>query len=552
MGVRRALLSLLKRPVRAATVAPAPDPSTEELVRVSRVATVHPDAVEPPAAVVVLAAGEGTRMRSSTPKVLHDLAGRSLLGHAMAAAAGVGADHLVVVVRHDRDAVAAHAVAQVPTALVADQDEVPGTGRAVQCGLDALPAGALGEGAVVLVTCGDVPLLRADTLCALVEAHRSAGAALTVLTATLPDPAGYGRIVRGDDGRVEAIVEQKDASEAQRAITETNSGVYAFDAGLLARALPRLGRANASGEVYLTDVVGLAREEGRVVTAMTTDDVWQTEGVNDRAQLSRLHAEANRRTVRAHQLAGVTVVDPATTWVDATVVLDRDVTLLPNVQLHGETSVASGARVGPDTTLTDVVVGEGASVVRAQAIGSRIGAGATVGPFSYLRPGTDLGPRGKIGGFVETKNSSIGAGSKVPHLSYVGDAQIGEGTNVGAATVFVNYDGQTKHATVVGDHVRIGSDTMLVAPLQIGDGAYTAAGSVITADVPPGAMAVARGLQRTVAGWVVRKRPGSASARAAAAAQARGSATTDTTDATPPAAPTPTAPTAPTQTGATS
>ncbi len=505
----------------AATVGVAPDPSLKEPLRVSRVATDRPDGADRPSAVIVLAAGEGTRMRSTTPKVLHDLGGRSLLGHALAAASSVTPEHLVVVVRHDRDAVAAHAVSQVPAVLVADQDDVPGTGRAVQCGLDALPSGALDDGSVVLVTCGDVPLLSAQTLHRLVETHTAAGAALTVLTATLPDPTGYGRVVRGEDGAVMAIVEQKDASETQRAIHETNSGVYAFDAGVLARALPRLGRANASGEVYLTDVVGLAREEGRVVTAMTIEDVWQTEGVNDRAQLSRLHAEANRRTVRAHQLAGVTVVDPATTWVDATVVLDQDVTLLPNVQLHGETTLCAGARVGPDTTLTDMIVGPGATVVRSHASGSRIGAGATVGPFSYLRPGTDLGVKGKIGGFVETKNSSIGAGSKVPHLSYVGDAQIGESTNIGAASVFVNYDGLTKHRTVVGDHVRVGSDTMLIAPVEIGDGAYTAAGSVITSDVPAGALAVARGVQRTVAGWVARRRPGSAADRAAAAAQAR-------------------------------
>ena len=483
-----------------------------------------------PAAVVVLAAGSGTRMRSATPKVLHEIAGRSLLGHALAAAAGAGPEHLVVVVRHDRDAVAAHARLHAPAAVVADQDEVPGTGSAVRAGLDALAAtgAALDPASTVLVTYGDVPLLTARTLRDLVAAHQGSPHAVTVLTADLPDPTGYGRVVRADGGEVLAVVEQRDATPDQRAITEVNSGIYAFEAGVLAAALPRLGRDNAAGEAYLTDVLALARAEGRTVAALATDDVWQTEGVNDRVQLSRLHAEANRRAIEAHQRAGVTVVDPATTWVDATVVLDADVTLLPGTQLHGQTCVASGARVGPDTTLVDVLVGAGASVVRTHATGSRIGAGASVGPYSYLRPGTDLGERGKVGAFVEVKASTIGTGSKVPHLSYVGDATIGTGTNVGAATVVVNYDGVAKHPTVVGDHVRIGSDTMLVAPVTLGDGAYTAAGSVVTEDVPAGALAVARGPQRTVAGWVERRRPGSASARAAAAAREAAGTDTDT------------------------
>lgn len=487
-----------------------------------------------PAAVVVLAAGSGTRMRSATPKVLHEIGGLSLLGHALAAAAGTAPEHLVVVVRHDRDAVAAHALGRAPGAVVADQDEVPGTGSAVRAGLAALAASgvSLAPDATVLVTYGDVPLLTAQTLARLVGAHQASTDAVTVLTADLEDPTGYGRVVReagadssggaggGHGGAVVAVVEQRDATPAQRAITEVNSGVYAFDAGVLADALPRLGRDNAAGEAYLTDVVALARADGRTVAALRTDDVWQTEGVNDRVQLSRLHAEANRRTVAAHQLAGVTVVDPATTWVDATVVLDADVTLLPGTQLHGQTCVAAGARVGPDTTLTDVVVGAGASVLRTHATGARIGAGASVGPFSYLRPGTDLGAGGKVGAYVEVKGSSIGPGAKVPHLSYVGDAQIGAGANVGAGTIVANYDGVAKHRTVVGDHAFVGSDSVLVAPLTIGDGAYTGAGSTIVDDVPPGAMGVARGRQRTVAGWTARRRPGTASARAADAASA--------------------------------
>ncbi len=476
-----------------------------------------------PAAVIVLAAGEGTRMKSATPKVLHRMCGRSLLEHAVLAAADLEPEHLVVVVRHARDQVTAHLAEiaeQVAGLVVADQDEVSGTGRAVQCGLRALPP----LSGTVVVTYGDVPLLSTATLRGLLEEHGERGNAVTVLTAEVADPTGYGRVRRDDSGTVVAIVEHKDASDLERAITEINSGIYAFDATVLDTALGKLDGNNAAGERYLTDVLALARAEGHRVAAVVTEDVWETEGVNDRVQLARLGAELNRRVLQRWMLEGVTVVDPATTWVDVTVRLEPDVTLLPGVQLHGGTRVAAHAVIGPDSTLTDVTVGCGASVVRSHGSDAVIEADAKVGPFSYLRPGTRLGAGGKIGAFVETKNADIGAGSKVPHLSYVGDAEIGEGSNIGAATVFVNYDGAAKHRTIVGDHVRIGSDTMLVGktpPLVVGDGAYTAAGSVITGDVPPGAIAVARGQQRNVEGWVARRRAGSASAQAAAAAQAR-------------------------------
>jgi bifunctional UDP-N-acetylglucosamine pyrophosphorylase/glucosamine-1-phosphate N-acetyltransferase len=475
------------------------------------VSTLHP------AAVVVLAAGEGTRMKSATPKVLHRIGGRSLLGHALAAARSLEPEYLVVVVRHERDAVAAHVADVDPKALIADQDEIKGTGRAVECGLAALPEALTG---VVVVTYGDVPLLSPDTLAALVAAHGDTGSAVTVLTAEVADPTGYGRVLRGEDGEIVGIVEHKDATPAQRAVREINSGIYAFDAEFLAEALGRVDTANAQGEKYLTDVLKLARDAGLAVTAVGTEDLWEVEGVNDRVQLAALGRELNGRLLQAWMHAGVTVIDPATTWIDVDVRLAPDVTLLPGTQLLGTTRVDSGAAVGPDTTLTDCVVESGASVVRSHGSGARIRPGATVGPFSYLRPGTDLGPKGKIGAFVETKNAAIGAGSKVPHLSYVGDATIGEGSNIGAATVFVNYDGVNKHKTVVGDQVRIGSDTMLVAPVTVGDGSYTAAGSVITDDVPPGAMAVARGRQRNVEGWVLRRRAGTAAAAAASAAGA--------------------------------
>jgi bifunctional UDP-N-acetylglucosamine pyrophosphorylase/glucosamine-1-phosphate N-acetyltransferase len=321
-------------------------------------------------------------------------------------------------------------------------------------------------------------------------------------------------------GHVTAVVEEKDADDAQRAITEINSSVYVFDAAVLRGALGRLGRDNAQGEVYLTDVLALAHADGGAVRAVRTDDPQLVEGVNDRVQLAVLRAELNRRLLDAWMRSGVTVVDPATTWVDVDVELARDVTLLPGTQLHGRTVVAAGATVGPDTTLTDVEVGAGATVVRTHGSGAVIGAGATVGPFAFLRPGTVLGDEGKIGTFVETKNASIGAGSKVPHLSYVGDATIGEQTNIGAATVFVNYDGVRKHHTTIGSFARTGSDNMFVAPVTVGDGAYTGAGSVIRRDVPPGALAVSAGAQRNIEGWVLRSRSGTPAAEAAARALA--------------------------------
>ncbi len=464
-----------------------------------------------PSAVIVLAAGEGTRMKSALPKVLHPLGGRSLLGHAVRAARGTDPDHLVVVLRHQAERVGEHVRSLDDGAVVALQDEVPGTGRAVQCGLDALPPGLSGT---VLVTYGDVPLLSADTLRRLADAHAAAGNAVTVLTAHVADPTGYGRVLRDADG-VSGIVEQKDATPEQLAVREVNSGVYAFDAAALRDALARTGRDNAAGEVYLTDALALARAAGGRVEAVGVDDEWEVRGANDRAQLAELAAEANARTLRRWMLAGVTVVDPRTTWVDDEVELAPDVTVLPGTQLHGRTRVATGAVVGPDTTLTDVEVGEGASVVRTHGSGSVVGPGASVGPFAFLRPGTRLGADGKIGTFVETKNAEIGRGSKVPHLSYVGDATIGEHSNIGAASVFVNYDGVRKARTTVGDHVRMGSDTMYVAPVTIGDGAYSGAGTIIRKDVPPGALAMTVAPQRNVEGWTVANRPGTPAAEAA-------------------------------------
>ena len=481
-----------------------------------------------PAAVIVLAAGAGTRMKSRTPKILHPVGGLSMVGHALAAAQALTPRELAVVVRHERDRVAPAVAALAPEARIVDQDDVPGTGRAVQVALTALDAAAAVEGTVV-VTYGDVPLLEADTLRRLVAEHAAGANAVTVLTAVVPDPTGYGRIIRAGDGTVERIVEHKDADDAQRAVTEVNSGIYAFDAAVLRDALARVTTDNAQGEMYLTDVLGLARAAGGRVAACTTDDYWQVEGANDRAQLAALGAEHNRRILHRWMLAGVTIVDPASTWIDAGVELDEDVTLLPGTQLHGSTVVARDAVVGPDTTLTDVVIGEGATVTRTHGSSARIGAGADVGPFAYLRPGTVLGEKGKIGTFVETKNASIGAGSKVPHLSYVGDATIGERSNIGAASVFVNYDGVNKHHTVIGSDVRMGSDNMYVAPVTVGDGAYSGAGTVIRKDVPAGSLAINVAPQRNLDGWVLANRAGTAAARAAERANTSSSASEPST-----------------------
>lgn len=472
-----------------------------------------------PAAAFVLAAGEGTRMRSATAKVLHPIGGRSLLGHAVHAVAALDPAHLVVVVGHAREQVG-EAVAGFATTLQRDlrtavQDRQLGTGHAVGCGLAEVPDDLDGD---VVVSYGDVPLLEPGTLAGLVAEHRRAGSAVTVLTTGLDDPTGYGRVLRTDDGTVTGIVEQRDATPAQQAVREVNSGVYVFDAAFLRAGLGRLGTSNSQGELYLTDLVAIAHADGAGAGAVHCADAWQVTGVNDRVQLAEVRAELNRRVLDGWMRAGVTVIDPASTWVDVQVRLAPDVVLHPGTQLHGPTRVDGGAEIGPDTTLADSEVGAGAVVVRTHGDGAVVGAGANVGPFAYLRPGARLGERGKIGTFVEVKNAEIGAGSKVPHLTYVGDATIGEHSNIGASSVFVNYDGVRKQRTVVGSHVRTGSDNTFVAPVRIGDGAYTGAGTVVREDVPPGALAVSAGSQRTIDGWVASKRPGTPAAEAAASA----------------------------------
>jgi bifunctional UDP-N-acetylglucosamine pyrophosphorylase / glucosamine-1-phosphate N-acetyltransferase len=470
-----------------------------------------------PSAAIVLAAGEGTRMKSALPKVLHPIGGRGLLGHAVHAAAALEPEHLVVVVGHGAERVRETLVAIGEElgrpVVVAVQEQQLGTGHAVGCGLAALPAGLTGS---VLVTYGDVPLLRTETLeTLLTERH---GAACAVLTSELADPTGYGRVLREPDGTVARIVEQADATAEQRAVCEVNSGVYAFDGAFLGAGLGRLSTSNEQNELYLTDLIEIARGDGAAVHGVRCADPWEVTGVNDRVQLAAVRAELNRRVLESWMRAGVTVVDPATTWVDVQVRLAPDVVLHPGTQLHGATTVEGGATIGPDTTLTGCVIGAGAAVVRTHGSDSVIGAGASVGPYAYLRPGARLGAQGKIGTFVEVKNAEIGAGSKVPHLTYVGDATIGEHSNIGASSTFVNYDGVQKHHTVIGSHVKTGSDTKFIAPVHVGDGAYTGAGTVLKHDVPPGALAVSGGSQRIIEGWVEKNRPDTPAAKAAAAA----------------------------------
>ena len=467
--------------------------------------------------VIILAAGEGTRMKSDQAKVLHSIAGRSLLGHVLAAVNDLNPTEIRVVVGAGREAVEAHIAAIAPAAVTVFQEIRGGTGHAVQL---ALAQSALSG--TVLVLAGDTPMLTGRSLSEFLAAHTAGEFSASVLTAEHPEPTGYGRIIRDERNELLRIVEERDASEDEKFIFEINSGVYAFDGMRLVKAIGKINDTNVQGELYLTDVIGILKDEGESVAAIMIEDFTEILGVNDRIQLAQ-SAGFLRDRINDHWMSeGVTIIDPMTTWIDSTATISNDVTVHPGSAILGSTSVATGAVIGPRTTLTDCVVKEGAAVLESIAINTIIGEGASVGPFTYLRSGTVLSDMAKAGAFVEIKNSSIGVGSKVPHLSYVGDATIGDGTNIGAATIFVNYDGVEKHHTTVGNHVRIGSDTMLVAPLTIGDGAYTAAGSVITEDVPAGAIGVGRARQRNVLGWVLRKRAGSRSAQAAQSQEMKG------------------------------
>lgn len=466
--------------------------------------------------VVVLAAGEGTRMKSKSAKVLHEIAGRTIIENLLAAVKPLEAKNLTVVVGSHKDEVVDHLAKVAPKAKTVFQEKRDGTGGAAQLAL----ASHKGDG-TVLILAGDTPLLTTQTLQEFIEVHQTQKNKASVLTALLPDPTGYGRIIRGDDGVILKIVEEKDATDSEKDIDEINTGVYLFESKVLSAVISKIQSNNSQKELYLTDVISLLNDQKESVHAIVSNDYTETLGINDRTQLAEVTAIMRDRINNQHMLAGVSIIDPTTTWIDAGVKIEADVVIYPSSAISGETVIKSGAIIGPRTTLVDCEVGSAASVIESFATKSVIGSGAKVGPYTYLRKGTVLDSDSKAGAFVEIKNSTVGKGSKVAHLSYVGDAQIGQESNIGAATVFVNYDGEKKHQTKIGDQVRIGSDTMLVAPVSIGDGAYTAAGSVINEDVPAGAIGIGRARQVNILGWVLKKRKDSKSAAAAKKAGAK-------------------------------
>lgn len=468
-----------------------------------------------PLKVAVLAAGHGKRMRSDLPKVLHPLAGRPMVGYVVDTARALGPERIVVVVGHGADAVRACLGDQVTYAY---QEQQLGTGHALLAAEEALGR----EEADLVLLYGDTPLLSVETLRSLVSRHRAKEAAATVLTAVLEDPTGYGRVIRGGaGGAITGIVEEADATPEERQTKEVNTGVYCFRLPDVFPYLRRLTRDNKAGELYLVDVIALLLEDGRKVETVAAADPGEVEGVNTRAQLARAERLKRAAILEGLMAGGVTVVDPASTFVDWGVEVGRDTVLEPGTHLRGATRVGSGCRIGPWAVLVDSTVAEGCRVWVSVVEKSELHRGASVGPFSHLRPGSTIGEEARIGNFAEVKNSSVGARVKIQHHSYVGDADVGDGANIGAGAVVVNYDGLTKHRTVIGEGAFVGCNTNLVAPVVIGDGAYTAAGSTVTHDVPPGALGVARARQRNVEGWVERRRPGTVSSSAASRARRR-------------------------------
>lgn len=438
-------------------------------------------------------------MRSSTPKVLHTFAGKTFLERVMASVAALEPSTLAVVVHHQAERVAEAALSYDGDAVIVHQDDVPGTGRAVQCAMDQLNAGGTLDGPV-LIAASDMPLLDPATLRSLLDFHERSGNGATVLTTNLDDPTGYGRIIRDREGNVLRIVEQRDANSSELAVHEVNTSVYVFDAAVLTAAIAGLDSNNAQGEFYLTDALETAKADG-AVGAFAAPDPLSVEGVNDRVQLAALSKAHNRRVCEHWMREGVTILDPDTTWIEDDVELACDVTVLPGSFLQGHTVVGEAAVIGPYTTLIDAVVDAGATVERSRIQGTHIGAEATIGPWTYLRPGNDLGRGTKAGAFVEMKNAHIGDGTKVPHLSYVGDAQLGEHTNIGGGTITANYDGVHKHRTHIGSNVHVGAGNMFVAPVEVGDDVTTGAGSVVRHAVPDGAMVYSENTQHVVEGW---------------------------------------------------
>jgi bifunctional UDP-N-acetylglucosamine pyrophosphorylase/glucosamine-1-phosphate N-acetyltransferase len=451
--------------------------------------------------VVIIAAGEGTRMRSSLPKVLHPLCGRPLILWPVTAAQEAGAGK-VIVVDNPKRRLEDWLPEGVETAI---QEQPNGTGDAVQSA-----AGLIEDDTTVVVINGDVPLITAEAIAQLVEAHETADAAGTVATMELDDPTGYGRVVRDRHGNVERVVETKaegDATPEQLAIREVNTGVYAFDGKALKDALTRIDTDNAQGELYLPDVLPKLKQAGKTVHGHVVTDHTLTLGVNDRVELAKVRKLAQQRIHDAHQRNGVTIVDPGSTIIEAGVTIGRDTIVEPSTFIRGNTTIGADCAIGPLTTLIDVTLGDGVSVPHSYLVQARVDDFGTIGPFAYLRPDAHLQPKAKAGAFVEIKNSTIGTGTKVPHLSYIGDADVGENTNIGAGNITANYDGKHKHRTTIGDNVRTSVDTAFVAPVEVGDGAYTGAGSVITEDVPANALGIARARQTNIADYAERRKP---------------------------------------------
>jgi len=448
---------------------------------------------------VILAAGKGTRMKSDRPKVLMPVLGKPMLDWVIDAAKEAGAASVCVVAGHMEELVRAHTGARADIAV---QREQLGTGHAVMMAADFIENN---RGGAVIVLSGDTPLITGDTIAALFNAHTEQGNAATVLTARLPDPTGYGRIIRGADGSVEKIVEHRDATPEQIKIDEINSGIYCFEPGALLSALDGLGTDNAQGEYYLTDTLSIIKGGGGRVGALTASDFEEITGVNDRIQLNAATAAAKERIAKKLMLSGVTVCDINSTEISPECVISPDVTIMPATILRGRCVIGPGCVIGPSTQLTDVTVGENTTVNQSVALKCTIGSNTSVGPFAYIRPDSAVGDRVKVGDFVEVKNSSIGDGTKISHLTYVGDSDVGENVNFGCGTVTVNYDGKKKHRTTIGDNAFIGCNTNLIAPVRVGDDAYTAAGSTITEDVPSGALAIARERQVNIKGWVKKR-----------------------------------------------
>ncbi|GAW91657.1 bifunctional UDP-N-acetylglucosamine diphosphorylase/glucosamine-1-phosphate N-acetyltransferase GlmU [Calderihabitans maritimus] len=447
---------------------------------------------------VVLAAGKGKRMRSRLPKVLHKVAGKYMVEHVLEALRGAGVKNIILVLGHEAELVKEKVARDVE---VAYQREQLGTGHAVMQAKALLP----GDGEDVLVVCGDTPLLTAQTLKELIERHQENRAAVTILTSILPDPTGYGRIVRGPDGKVIRIVEEKDATPEEREIREINTGTYCFRQEELLSALEEIRPDNAQGEYYLTDTIDILIRRGLTVEAVQ-GSAEETLGINNRVQLAEAEKILRKRINCALMEAGVTILDPDSTFIDAGVEIGQDTVILPFTFIQGNTYIGSGCTIGPGVTVRDSRVGDNVSLQYSVVTESEIGDGCSVGPYAYLRPGTVLAPNVKIGDFVEVKNSRIGAGSKVPHLSYIGDATIGTGVNIGAGTITCNYDGEKKWPTKIGDGAFIGSNTNLVAPVEVGEDAMVGAGSTITRDVPAGDLAICRGKQINLKGYARKKR----------------------------------------------